>query len=591
MGLKPAILLFTNVGAVTADRVAEATGGRVHPCGSGGEEASELLPRLFGEGVPIVGICAAAILIRLLAPHLKDKHAEPPVIAISSNGAHVVPLLGGHHGANELARKIANALGCAAALTTASDSRFARGLDEPPEGFVLANPEMAKAAMAAVLNREEIDLTGDAPWLAEAGYSISPNGSVAILVTEKKASGDGLAYHPKTLVAGMGCERGVVAKEVIDLLSATLADAGLAPQSLAAIATIDIKSDEAALHAVARHFSVPLRLFSAEELAEEAAHLPNPSALVEKETGTPGVSEAAAIKAGRLLVEKQKSKRATCAIGLAPAPLDISAFGRAPGQLHIVGIGPGEAIQRTVSAIAALTGTTDWVGYGLYLDLIADIKVNQSEHRFGLGDEEPRVRHALELAATGKSVALVCSGDAQIYAMAALVFELLNAKGTRAVSDAARRVFVESHPGISAFQMASARAGALIGHDFCCISLSDLLTPRDDILKRLDAAAKGDFVTAFYNPRSKRRTDLIEETKRIFLAHRPPDTPVIIAKSLGRAEEQVRVVTLDDFDPEEIDMLTIVLIGASASRAFMRGDGQMVTFTPRGYENKAEATE
>lgn len=591
MGLKPAILLFTNAGAATADRVAKATEGRAHFCGPGGEEASELLPRLFGEGAPIIGICAAGILIRLLAPHLKDKQAEPPVIAISSDGVHIVPLLGGHHGANELAQKIADALDGTAALTTASNSRFSRGLDEPPEGFVLANPDVAKAAMTAVLNREEVNLTGDAPWLVEAGYSISPDGSVAILVTEKKASGDGLIYHPKTLVAGMGCERGVAAKEVIDLLSATLVDAGLAFQSLAAIATIDIKSDETALHAAACHFNVPLRLFSAEELAKEAARLPNPSALVEKETGTPGVSEAAAIKAGKLIVEKQKSKRATCAIGLAPAPLDASAFGRATGHLHIVGIGPGEAIQRTAAATAALSETTEWVGYGLYLDLIADLKNAQSEHRFGLGDEEPRVRHALELAAAGKSVALVCSGDAQIYAMAALVFELLNAKGKRAVNDAAQRVFVESHPGISAFQMASARAGALIGHDFCCISLSDLLTPRDDILKRLDAAARGDFVTAFYNPRSQRRTNLIEETKRIFLSHRPSDTPVIIAKSLGRAEEQVRVVTLEDFNPEEIDMLTIVLIGASTSRAFLRGDGRMVTFTPRGYEKKAEAAE
>ena len=113
------------------------------------------------------------------------------------------------------------------------------------------------------------------------------------------------------------------------------------------------------------------------------------------------------------------------------------------------------------------------MGYGLYLDLIADLRAGQHEHRFPLGDEEARARHALELAGTGCTVSLVCSGDGQIYAMAALVFELLEARGERALSDAARRVAVESHPGISAFQAASAAAGALIGHDFCCISLSD----------------------------------------------------------------------------------------------------------------------
>lgn len=208
-----------------------------------------------------------------------------------------------------------------------------------------------------------------------------------------------------------------------------------------------------------------------------------------------------------------------------------------------------------------------------------------------MGDEEPRVRHALELAGEGKNVALVCSGDAQIYAMGALVYELLNAKEARAISDGAQRVAIETHPGISAFQMASARAGALIGHDFCCISLSDLLTPREDILQRLDAAAAGDFVTAFYNPRSMRRTDLIEIAQQVFLKKRPADTPVIIARSIGREEEEVRIVTLENFNPEEIDMMTIVLFGASTSKAFMRGDGEMVTFTPRGYAKKAEGAE
>lgn len=590
MGVRSAIIIFTTTGTDTANRIATAIGGRVHVCGAAGEDAGTLLPRLFREGVPIIGVCAAGILIRLLGAQLGDKHNEPPVIAVSSDGTHVVPLLGGHHGANALAQEIASSLGGIAALTTASDSRFTRGLDEPPTGYVLANPDDAKTAMAAILNGASIALDGDAEWLAEAGYPLADDGAVRIAISEKLA-GDALTYHPKTLIAGVGCERGVDTQEVIGLITKVLAENNFAAQSLAAIATIDLKADETALNAAAMHFDVPLRLFTAGELAVEAARLPNPSELVRAEVGTPGVSEAAAIKAGELIVEKQKSKRATCAIGRALAPLDVSTFGRATGHLHIVGIGPGEAVQRTASAVAALEQSNEWVGYGLYLDLIADLKTNQSEHRFGLGDEEPRVRHALELAASGKSVALVCSGDAQIYAMAALVYELLGADGARALSDAARRVHVESHPGISAFQMASARAGALIGHDFCCISLSDLLTPREDILKRLAAAAQGDFVTAFYNPRSKRRTDLIEETKRIFLDQRPADTPVIIAKSLGRTEEEVRVVTLADFDPTEIDMLTIVLIGASTSRAFKRGDGQTVTFTPRGYERKSEAAE
>lgn len=568
--MRPAIVTFAASGTETATRLAPLIGAEIV------EGTPESVRRLFSDGRPIIGICAAGILIRLLAPVLTDKHNEPPVLALSQDGSHIVPLLGGHHGANRLAREIAQHLGGTAALTTASDGKFARALDDPPEGIVLANPERAKSAMAAALRGERVAAAGAIEWLHEAGYTLGKGP-------------DPLVYHAKNLVAGIGAERGVASSEVIALIDHTLAEAGLAPSSLAALATIDLKSDESAFHTAATHFGVPLRIFTANELNEERNRLLTPSAIVEAETGTPGVAEAAALKAGNLLVPKRKSARATCAIGQAAAPIDPQTLGRAPGLLHVVGIGPGDRASRSAAAVAGLDSATDWVGYGLYLDLIADLRLAQEEHRFPLGDEEPRVRHALELAASGKTVALVCSGDAQIYAMASLVFELLEASGDRAGTPAARRVAVEIHPGISAFQAASAAAGALIGHDFACISLSDLLTPADIIRKRLAAAAEGDFVTAFYNPRSQRRVSLIEEARAIFTSHRPPDTPVIVASNLGRPAELVEVTTLSAFDPTTVDMLTIVLIGSSTSRLIKRGNGQTVAFTPRGYHVKAEA--
>ncbi len=585
--MTPAVILFSEAGIDTARRIATAIDGELHTCGQGGVDALKLLPKLFAEGRPIIGVCAAGILIRLLAGSLADKRKEPPVLAVSQDGASVVPLLGGHRGANRLARQLAEALNGTAAITTASDSQFAHGLDEPPEGWVLGTPQDAKPAMMALLLGAKLQLDGDAPFLAEAGYPISSTGAVKVLVTETiQRIERGIVYHPKTLVAGVGCERHADGAEVIGLIEAALRAQNLSPLSLAAIASIDIKADEPALHAAARHFKVPLRLFSATELAQERYRLKQPSDYVEDTVGTPSVAEAAALKAGPLVVEKLKSARATCAIGRATRPIDMAAFGRRPGVLHLVGIGPGEAPQRTASAVAALEDSTDWVGYGLYLDLVGDLRRGQAGHRYELGEEETRVRHALELAAEGKVVSLVCSGDAQIYAMAALAYELLEAEGDRAVSAVARRVNIETHPGVSAFQAASAAAGALIGHDFCCISLSDLLTPREAILKRLEGAAIADFVTAFYNPRSQRRTDLIEEAKRIFLEHRPPDTPVVIGSNLGRPSQRVRVVTLEAFDPREIDMLTIVLFGASTSKAFLRGDG-LKAYTPRGYAAKA----
>jgi cobalt-precorrin 5A hydrolase/precorrin-3B C17-methyltransferase len=220
------------------------------------------------------------------------------------------------------------------------------------------------------------------------------------------------------------------------------------------------------------------------------------------------------------------------------------------------------------------------VGYDLYLDLSADIKTNQAEHRFPLGGEEARCRHAIELAKQGKHVALVCSGDAGIYAMAALVYELIDREPSR--------VAVEVHPGISAFQIASSKAGAMIGHDFCCISLSDLLTPWDTIVQRVKSAAEGDFVISFYNPRSLKRVDQIVKAFEILAPHRSPDTPVVLASNLGRPEEKIRILKFADFNPEDVDMLTLVMVGSSQSKSFMRGDGKTYAYTPRGYAKKMD---
>ena len=165
--------------------------------------------------------------------------------------------------------------------------------------------------------------------------------------------------------------------------------------------------------------------------------------------------------------------------------------------------------------------------------------------------------------------------------MAALVYELIDREPNR--------IKVEVHPGISAFQAASAKAGAMIGHDFCCISLSDLLTPWEAIEKRIKAAAEGDFVISFYNPRSLKRRDQLERAFAILKNYRPPDTPVVVATNLGRLEENVRIRKFSEFDPEEVDMLTLVMVGSSQSKSITRGDGKTYAYTPRGYAKKMDA--
>ena len=336
---------------------------------------------------------------------------------------------------------------------------------------------------------------------------------------------------------------------------------------------------------------MPLRLFDADTLEAETPRLVHPSDVVFAEVGTHGVSEAAALAQvgaqGRLVVEKRKAAMATCAVAALDAPL-TALRGRARGKLSVVGIGPGQASWRTPEVSRLVADAEELVGYGLYIDLLGPLAVGKARSDFPLGGEEARCRYALEQAGQGKNVALVCSGDAGIYAMGALVFELLD-RGPEAlgVSDAARRVEVVCSPGVSALQGAAARAGAPLGHDFCAISLSDLLTPRDDILRRLKAAAEGDFVVAFYNPVSKTRRTLLAEARDILLQHRPGDTPVMLASSLGRPEEHVRYRRLDALEVDEVDMLTVVLVGSSNSRLAQLGEGPRM-FTPRGYARKID---
>lgn len=562
--VKPVIFILGVSALPLAQRLKAELHGEIHTpdCVNGGDvtyaKATTHLAKLFKQSRSIIGICASGILIRAIGPHLSDKRIEPPVVAVAEDGSSAVPLLGGHHGANELARKIATLCGGHAAITTASEVRFGEAFDEPAEGYTLANPEDMKSATATKL----------------------VGGDVTVEVTEQLVKGGPthLVYHPLTLTIGVGCERGTSREEVVTLIKNTLKENNLSIQSVAGYASIDLKEDEPAISSLYN-----VNYFTAEELNALSSKLKTPSDYVLAEVGTPGVAEAAALAAAgldaELIVPKTKSKRATIAIARAPSPIHAM-HGRMGGNLVVVGVGPGQKSMRSPFATRELHLATDWVGYGLYLDLVSDLKQDQTEHRFQLGGEEDRVRHAIALAKQGRQVALICSGDAGIYAMAALVYEIIDLEPNR--------IKVEVIPGISAFQAAAAKAGAMIGHDFCCISLSDLLTPWEVIEKRVKAAAEGDFVISFYNPRSTKRRDQLERSFAILKTHRPPDTPVIIASNLGRPEENVRVVKFADFNPDDVDMLTLVMVGSSQSKSFARGDGQTYAYTPRGYAMKRE---
>jgi cobalt-precorrin 5A hydrolase/precorrin-3B C17-methyltransferase len=292
--------------------------------------------------------------------------------------------------------------------------------------------------------------------------------------------------------------------------------------------------------------------------------------VVAQAVGTGSVAEAAALAAaGRgaeLVVPKTTTATTTVAIARRAGPA---------GSLQIVGLGPGASTQRTPQASTAVRQAEVVVGLDSYIEQSSDLLgPSQEVRRFPIGAEVERARVALDLAADGRRVALVCSGDAGVYAMASPTFELLEDDRERRYGD----VEVSVVPGVTASLAAAALLGAPLGHDFLTVSLSDLLTPWDLIEARLRAAAETDLVVVIYNPRSRARTWQLEKARALLLEHRGADTPVGIVGDAARDGERVVVTTLGQLDCTAVNMTTCVVIGSSTTRV---EGGRMVT--PRGY--------
>lgn len=559
------------------------------------DDMGERLKALFLKKTALIGLAPASVLIRLIAPLLKDKYSEPPLLALDEEGRYIQPLLGGHHGGHRLARAMADIIDGVALITNASDHRLDFALDDPPKGWKISALPRIKKIMGDLLAGEKVTLLQEtqSAWPPQKYFvllrdSFENTISKAALYIGARATPSSVsALHPPLLTLGIGCVRGTSHEEIDALIEKVFQKNTLSRKAIAGIASIDIKRDEMGLISFAEKHSLPLRFFSAETLAGFSDKISNPSTLVLKETGSPSVAEASSLAlagpSATLLVTKDKSEKVTCAISLSSHPLDITNLaGKKLGRLALVGLGPGGQDWRTAEAESAFQDADTLIGYSLYLDLIRPYaKKTTIFLPYPIGAESERCRKALDLASLGQNVALVCSGDPGIYAMAALVFELLDSQE----NPEWRFCPIHVCPGISAMQFLSARIGAPLGHDFCALSLSDLLTPRDIILNRAMAAAKSDFVTSLYNPQSKNRHTLLKQVLDIFKRHRPKDTPVICGRLLGREGEKITVASIDDFDPDIVDMFSTVIIGSRQSRLFERFSHPAM-YTPRGYAKK-----
>ena len=243
------------------------------------------------------------------------------------------------------------------------------------------------------------------------------------------------------------------------------------------------------------------------------------------------------------------------------------------GRVRVVGLGPGDARHLTPAAADALAAARHLVGYGPYLARLA-AREDQVVHPSGNRDELDRAHHALRLAAAGQTVALVSSGDAGVFAMAATLFEALEEAGGVDVE-------IEVVPGVTAMTAAAARIGAPLGHDFCAISLSNNLKPWETVLARLRAAAEADFVIALYNPASRARPWQLGEALTLLRGVRAGETPVAFATAVSRPDEEIAVVPLAEARAEMADMRTLVIVGSSATRSLPRAGGGAWVYTPR----------
>ena len=550
--------------------------------------ATELLAGQWRNGGSTIVIGALGAVTRLIAPLLSSKQSDPAVVVMDAHGQQVVPLIGGHAaGAEQLAHALAAALGGQVVLTgdAASQKRLALDAFGEAWGWVRGGtPEDWHDLMVSQATGQPVNVlqqTGTDLWRSsEAGQDFGVAADTeqsAALAIGPRSNQARCRWHPATLWIGIGCERLSSLDLIERAVDHALASAGMAKEAVAGVSSIEAKGDEPALLQFCELRGWPLRLFSAPALASVA--VPTPSEVVKAEMGTASVAEASALLASGESAQLLQAKRifhaendergaVTVAIAEADHPL-------APrqGELHLIGSGPGSLQLLTADAREALSRCILWVGYGLYLDLLEPLRRCDQVRLDGqLTRERDRCWQALNLARQGARVALISSGDSGIYGMAGLALELW-----MKLPEPERPQF-QVHPGLSALQLAAARAGAPLMHDFCTISLSDRLTPWDVIERRLEAAATGDFVVALYNPRSRERDWQLARAKEILLRARPMTTPVVMARQLGRSDERVSLHNLGNLRPEAVDMLTVLVIGNSSSRI---QDGHMVT--PRGY--------
>lgn len=553
----------------------------------------------------LIFIMASGIVVRTIAPLLKDKKTDPAVLVLDDKGNHVISLLSGHLGsANKIAEDIANFISAEPVITTSSDINELPSIDlwARENDLEVENWNLVPKISTRLINTGRLKVYKDCDIsLPEVFDVVEDIDSADIIISNIEKQGSRLDkqlyLRPKNLAIGIGCNSGTSADEIESAIRNLMIEKNLSFLSVQSISTIDLKGNEPGLVAFANKYNLPIYTYSSDELNAMTIKVEGieKSEIVFNATNAYAVAEPAALLASgrnKLLISKQKIGNLTIAVAESINP--AHQYPNIP-TIYIVGTGPGSIEHITPYAKNAIRRSDVIVGYDTYLDIIRDLLRDKEIISTGMTEEIQRCQKAIEIAMTGKKVAVISGGDPGIYAMAGLVFEVL-----KEVISKQHGVFrkenpetgacclpttacykIEVIPGISALNACAAKLGAPLMHDFACISLSDRLTPWDVIEKRIKAAAKADFVIVLYNPKSKGRVEHINRAQEIILEHRSPETPVGIVKGAMRKDERVVLTDLGNMLSHEIDMQTTVIIGNSKTFIW---DNLMIT--PRGYEEK-----
>ena len=531
---------------------------------------------------------------RLISSFISSKEYDPGVIVTDKRGSKIIPVLNLHHNQTKnIALKLHNLIGGEIVETNNSSLENLLNLDSFGENWGWRRSGSTKDWSKLVINQSKNQaisfkqFSGNELWKrCKSSKNLNHlddcddiyNQELTFFVGIKKQCQT--TWHPPTLWLGMGCERNTNKKFIQDSLNQFLDDNEISLLSIAGIATVDLKKDEKAILDIARDNKWPIKFLTTKQLSKK--NVPNPSQAVFDEIGSYSVAEAscliAAGKDAKLLVEKhivtnkKFSGDRAGAVTLAIAQ-SKNQFAPSRGHIHVIGSGPGNLSFLTIDAKVALSECPVWIGYKMYLDLL-DPLLREDQIRIDseITEEKKRCEKAISLAQEGIKVALVSSGDSSIYGMAGLLLELIQNL------DKTVRPSFTIHPGISCIQLAASLAGSPLMNDFCAISLSDKLTPWEIIEKRIKGALLGDFVVGIFNPQSKERDWQLKKTIKMFLEKRKKETPILIARQVGRKDQKINFCTLEDFPYDRIDMLTLIIVGNSKTK--LVGNKFI---SPRGY--------